>query len=555
MTSDLHNLSLHQPYQDPADVIIADGSTMPITHTGSISLPTQSRALHLNNVLYVPDIHKKLISVYRLCNANRVSVEFFPASFQVKDLSTGTPLLHGRTRDELYEWPINPSQVSAMFATPSSKATVSSWHSRLGHPASSILNTVISQFSLPVSKQFHKLLPCSDCFINKSHKIPFATSTITSSRTLEYLFSDVWSSPILSLDNFKYYVIFVDHYTRYTWLYPLKQKSHVKETFMAFKSFVENRFQTKIGTLYSDNGGEYVALRAYLATHGISHLTSPPHTPEHNRISERKHRHIVETGMTLLSTASVPKTYWPYAFAVAVYLINRLPTPILHLQSPYQKLFGVAPNYDKLRVFGCSCYPWMRPYNHHKLDDRSLRCVFLGYSNTQSAYYCLHILTGRIYTSRHVQFDESTFLFALPTLTEISTSDDIPPSTIGGHSPTTLPNSPSTPPANPCSDLHAAHSPPSSSVGTTQVSPLNSNSSSSPSTSERTAPQENGPQPTAQHPHPPNTQNSPSAHSHLNNPISPMAQIESSQTFSSSQSQTQSDASSSSSPTISPPPK
>lgn len=51
----------------------------------------------------------------------------------------------------------------------------------------------------------------------------------------------------------------------------------------------------------------------------------------------------------------------------------------------------------------------------HKLDDRSQPCVFLGYSTSQSAYFCLHQPTGRIYVSRHVQFDESKFPFAAPT--------------------------------------------------------------------------------------------------------------------------------------------
>lgn len=362
ITTDLQNLSLHQPYHGGDDVVIADGSTVPITHTGFKSLPTNTRSLDLHNVLYVPNIHKNLISVYRLCNANRVSVEFFPASFQVKDLSTGVPLLRDKTKDELYEWPMTVPQATAMLTSSSSKATLSSWHSRLGHPSSSILNTIVSAFSLPVSSTSQKFLSCTDCFINKSHKLPFSNSTITSSRPLEYLFSDVWSSPLLSLDNYKYYLIIIDHFTRYTWLYPLKQKSQVQDTFIAFKSLVENHFQTKIGNLYTYNGGEFIALQSYLSTHGISHFTSPPHTPEHNGIAERKHRHVVETGLTLLSTASVPKSYWPFAFVVAVYLINRQPTPVLSLQSLYQKLFSKPPNYDKLRIFGCSCYPWLRPY-------------------------------------------------------------------------------------------------------------------------------------------------------------------------------------------------
>lgn len=81
------------------------------------------------------------------------------------------------------------------------------------------------------------------------------------------------------------------------------------------------------------------------------------------------------------------------------------------MQSPYHILFGEHPNYEKLRVFGCLCFPWLRPYNDHKLQDKSQRCVFLGYSPSQSAYFCLEPNTQRLYTSRHVHFVESEFPF------------------------------------------------------------------------------------------------------------------------------------------------
>lgn len=177
-------------------------------------------------------------------------------------------------------------QATAMFASPTSKAILASWYSRLGHPSPPILQSLISKFSLPVtSSTSQKLLFCSDCHINKSHKLSFAQTTIISNRPLHYLFSDVWTSPITSIDNSKYYLILVDHFTRYTWFYSLKQKSQVKDVFITFKSLVENHFGTKIKTVYIDNGGEFIALRSYLRDNGISHLTMPPHTPEHNDIS------------------------------------------------------------------------------------------------------------------------------------------------------------------------------------------------------------------------------------------------------------------------------
>ena len=90
-----------------------------------------------------------------------------------------------------------------------------------------------------------------------------------------------------------------------------------------------------------------------------------------------------------MSHASMPKEYWTYAFVTAVYLINRMPTQNLAFQIPFQNLHGHAPNFHKLRIFGCLCFPWLKPYESHKLDDRSKPCVFFGYSLTQSAYLCL----------------------------------------------------------------------------------------------------------------------------------------------------------------------
>ena len=234
----------------------------------------------------------------------------------------------------------------------------------------------------------------------------------------------------------------VDHYSRYTWPYPLKLKSQVKETFKAFKLLVKNHFSTKIGTLYSDNGGEFIALRHLLSDAGIS----PPHTPEHNGISERKHKHVVETGLTLLTHASMQKQYWSYAFSTATYLINHLPTAVLGMDSPFHRLFGTQPNYTKTRVCGCLCFPWLRPYNKHKLEDRSMPCVFIGYSPTQSAYLCLQTHTGRIYVSRYVRFDETVFPFKTKPTLPLTSSSPNQPSTISYPQATSIPISTPPPP-------------------------------------------------------------------------------------------------------------
>ena len=70
-----------------------------------------------------------------------------------------------------------------------------------------------------------------------------------------------------------------------------------------------------------------------------------PHTSQQNRIVERKHRHIVEMGLTPLAQASMPLRFWWDTFVSAIYIINRLPTPILNHLSPWEKAFQRKPNY------------------------------------------------------------------------------------------------------------------------------------------------------------------------------------------------------------------
>ena len=147
------------------------------------------------------------------------------------------------------------------------------WHHRLGHPHIRVLQHLA--FTFPAITFLKD--SCNSCCINKSHKLPFHVTSLTSKSPLQLIFSDVWSSPVQSIDGYKYNIIFVDHFTKYTWIYPLKQKSDSLSTFIRFQSLVENFFQTKVKQLFSDNGGEYIKLASHLASCGISHLTSPPY--------------------------------------------------------------------------------------------------------------------------------------------------------------------------------------------------------------------------------------------------------------------------------------
>jgi transposase InsO family protein len=126
---------------------------------------------------------------------------------------------------------------------------------------------------------------------------------------LELVFSDVWGPACESVGRNKYYVSFIDDFSKFTWIYLLKHKSDVFQKFKEFQTLVEWLFDKKILAIQTDWGGEYQKLNSYLKELGISHHVSCPHAHQQNGSAERKHRHIVEVGLSLLSHAHMPLKY------------------------------------------------------------------------------------------------------------------------------------------------------------------------------------------------------------------------------------------------------
>jgi hypothetical protein len=147
---------------------------------------------------------------------------------------------------------------------------------------------------------------------------------------------------------------------------------------------------------------------------------SCPYTSPQNGKAERIIRTINNVIHTFLIQASLPGRYWVEGLHTAVYLLNRLPMKTISAACPHVALFGSAPSYEHLRVFGRACYPNIAATAPYKLAPRSIRCVFLGYSADHKGYRCLDLSTHRLIVSRHVCFDEHNFPLAVsPNLTDL----------------------------------------------------------------------------------------------------------------------------------------
>jgi hypothetical protein len=123
----------------------------------------------------------------------------------------------------------------------------------------------------------------------------------------------------------------------------------------------------------------------------------------------------METGLTLLDFANLPKEFWLESFYTIVYLINYMPikmdSEIIINKTPYDLLFGIVPDYKHLHSFGFLCYPWIRPLSKNKLEDRSVKCIFLGYSMQYKGFKCYDFVHKKMFIPCHVKFYDNVFPF------------------------------------------------------------------------------------------------------------------------------------------------
>ena len=105
--------------------------------------------------------------------------------------------------------------------------------------------------------------------------------------------------------------------------------------------------------------------------------------------------------------------FWEFAVNHVVFLINSISTPLLNNITPHEQLFGKPYDISFLKVFGCLCYASTITAHRKKLDDRSIKCIFLGFPQNTKGYIVLNLKFHRIEISRHVIFHETHFPYKL----------------------------------------------------------------------------------------------------------------------------------------------
>ena len=218
----------------------------------------------------------------------------------------------------------------------------------------------------------------------------------------------------------RYILTFIDHFSRYTWVFFLNAKSETFAAFKAWHSQVANETKKPLSCLRTDRGGEYLSheFQAYCKLHGICRQLTTIGTLQQNGMAKRKNHYLMETTRSLLFGVHLPTYLWEEAVKTAYYLSNRVPTCILYRLTPFEVYTGNRSNLAHLRIFGSAAY--IHVQKRKKLEPKSRQFVLVGYDHQTKGYRCLHYINKKIVISRDVLFKEN--ILGIPRMQDLSSS-------------------------------------------------------------------------------------------------------------------------------------
>jgi len=393
-----------------ASIHIANGSEMIAMGEGDIILdldvngtPNQVR---LRKALYVPDMGQSGLVSVRCIQAAGGIISFGVPEQDVVSILHGKKLVGiARLENNAYVLQI-PNREAKQAKIQSSHATLIEWHRRLGHIGFDNVKRLVDKTSGMVINGSRTNPVCVSCVAAKQTRKPNSSpATRTTTAPLQLIHSDV-AGPMRtsSLGGARYFVLFIDDFSRFTAVFTLKHKSEVTDRFLEYQAWAENLHERRIKALRSDNGGEYTSHRFtdILKETGITHEKTAPYSPEQNGVSERANRTLVGRAKAMMLDNGLAENLWGEAIRTAVYLKNRTPTSgIAQGKTPIELWTGnPVPDLSYLIPFGTPAFRHIPKQRRTKWESHGEDCIVIGYEGTNQ----YRVLSGhKIYATRDIR--------------------------------------------------------------------------------------------------------------------------------------------------------
>ncbi|GJV26776.1 retrotransposon protein, putative, ty1-copia subclass [Tanacetum coccineum] len=280
---------------------VGDGHRAAVEAIGEYHLCLPSGlVLILHNCHYAPSITRGIISVSRLYKDGFINR--FENDNTISVSRNNLVYFCAILRDDIYEIDLSSFNTndSSMYAISNKRAKLNLdstllWHCRLGHISKKRIKK-LQHDRLLISTDIKSFKKCVSCMSGKMARKPYSHQVERAKDLLGPIHTDVCGPfRTVSRQGASYFVTFTDDFSRYGYVYLLKHKHEVFETFKVFQKVVENQLGKTIKSLCFDHGGEYMSQEFldHLKEHRIIAHRTPPYTPQHNGVSERRNRTLL----------------------------------------------------------------------------------------------------------------------------------------------------------------------------------------------------------------------------------------------------------------------
>jgi len=404
----LHDIKEHEEY-----ISFANGDIIKSTHIGTYKGYINHNLIVLNNVLYVPEFKRSLLSIDSLSQKHYKTIFY-------RDNNQNLVTIINKRGNKICTVAANSIKVYRMWTTIDKPVFKSNnkvcdsltkiddkmqlWHRRLGHFYIEKLKSKLQNIEIKES--------CQICTSSKLQNKPYYPSNNRATEPFELIHMDTVTIDKSSMYKNKYILTILDDYTRYGWVIFTNSKDKIFNSFLKWYKKVKNIFNKTIKYIRTDNGTEFKnsQFNDFCNNEGIIQQFTVPYNPQQNGRSERFNRTLINSAKAILKEAKLNGQFWEDAVSTANYIHNRIPHNSIDQQVPYELLFNDKVDYNKFKVFGCLAFYYVPKQLRKKLNNSTSPGIFIGYDDiNHTAYKIYDFYNNKIITSRAVEFYEDTF--------------------------------------------------------------------------------------------------------------------------------------------------